>query len=168
MQTKEKKELPLGLMLIKNVYVIIAMLSSFSAVFVSPYTNVKFLGQDLGSTPSIIVNCVLTIFSLLLFLGFNRPTLTIWFLAFLYHIFFIVNNSLGVISILFPQSRLTSVIQISGKTTFVSASQQGSLLNTAMQLFSLFNITLLIGLFILWWLWREKEYFIPKHFLKHI
>lgn len=166
--TEKKKQLPSGLVLIKNVYLVLAMLSAFTAVFISPYTTVLFYGEDLGGTPSIIVNCVLVVFSLLLFLGFNRPSLTIWYLAFVYHIFFIANNFIGVLSFLFPQAALTSVIQISGMTTFAPASQKEPMMRTTMRLFSLFNITLLVGLFILWYLWREKEHFIPKRFLKKL
>ena len=161
-------KLPVGLVMIKYVYALIALISAFTAVFVSPYTNVIAYGKELGNLPAILVNSTLVIFSLLLYLGFSRPTITVWYLAFLYHIFFIGNNFLGLLSTLLPNSAITPVIQITGKTIYASTSSSEPVLPQAMKLFSLFNITMLLGIFILWYLWQKKEHFMPKSLLKKI
>ncbi|MBL7130056.1 MAG: hypothetical protein ISS45_01405 [Candidatus Omnitrophica bacterium] len=161
-------KLPLGLIIMKYIYAGVALGCAFSAVFASPYTKVAYCSIELGSLPSILINSVLILFPLLLYFGFSRPTITIWYLAFLYHLFFIGNSFLSVLSTLFPKSTITPLLEISGKSTYVFASTTDPLPILAMRLFSVFNITMLVGIFILWYLWQKREYFMPKTLLKDI
>jgi len=161
-------ELPAGLIILKYVYVFIALTSAFSAVFLSPYAKIIYCGVELGNLPSILVNSVLVLFPLLLYFGFSRPTITIWYLSFLYHLFFIGNSFLALLAMLFPKAAFVPLIEISGKSTCVSSAGTDPLPTLAMNLFSIFNITMLTGVFILWYLWQKREYFMPKSLLKKI
>ena len=161
-------KLPTGLVVIRYIYAIVALFTAFAAVFLAPQTSVYFCGKELDILSSMIVNGILVLFPLILYLGFIRPTAIIWYLAFLYHIFFIGNSFLGVLSTLLPKTSIIAVIEISGKSAYTAASVKEINHSMAMQLFSIFNITMLLGVFILWYLWQNKEYFMPKDLLKEL
>lgn len=167
-KTVDLGKLPTGLVIIKYAYAFIALICAFSAVFLTPYTKVSYCGIALDNFPSILINSVLVILPLILYFGFSRPTVTIWYIAFLYHIFFIGNSFLTVLSLSFPKSAITPLLEISGKSTFISYSLSDPLPALAMHLFSIFNLTMLTGIIIILYLWQKKEYFMPKSVLRKI
>ena len=152
----------------KYVYAFIALVSAFSAVFLSPFTRVIYWGTALGNLPSVLINSVLILLPLILYLGFSRPTVTIWYISFLYHLFFIGNSLLAVLSLVLPNSIFVPLLEISGKSTFASFSLTDPLPALAIHLFSIFNITMLTGIFVIWYLWQVKEYFMPESVLNKI
>jgi hypothetical protein len=165
---QKRGKLPVGFTIIRYVYVLAALISAFSAVLLNPYTNVIVCGKEMGSLPSIIINSILVLFPLILYFGFLRPTVTIWYLAFIYHIFFIGNTFLSLIPLLFPKSVVAPILQITGKSSLVAQSLNESLFMKYLNLFYAFNITTLLGIFIVWYLWQKRSYFMPKPFLKKI
>ncbi|MFC1708610.1 hypothetical protein ACFL2J_00925 [Candidatus Omnitrophota bacterium] len=152
----------------RYVYALIALISAFSAVFLSPFTKVIYWGTVLGNLPSVIINSILVLLPLILYFGFSRPTVTIWYISFLYHLFFIGNSLLAVLSLVLPNSTFVPLIEISGKSSFASFSFHDPLPILAIHLFSIFNITMLAGIVVIWYLWQVREYFMPKSVLSNI
>ena len=74
----------------KYAYASIALASALAAVFLAPFTRVIYCGLELGSLSSVLINSILVMLPLILYLGFSQPTVTIWYIAFLYHVFLTV------------------------------------------------------------------------------
>ena len=170
---KEKtQELPRGLIIIKYLYALMAVgygaIVAFPALHQNNYINIAIWGKEVVGLYAVLIQAILVLFPLLLYLGFSKPTVTIWYSAFMYHIFFIGNSILGSLSVLFPNSVMQPMVRISGLTSFTPATIENAPLPISLKLFFGFNITLLLGIFIIFYLWQQKEYFMPKKMIESI
>jgi hypothetical protein len=149
------KILPTGIELLRYFYALTAIFSSFYLFLFLKYTRIIWCGSVLSQQKSVYATLVLIITPLLLYFGFKYQNLFIWYLAFLYHIFFTLNSFLGAIFSLWNYFPFRPMIRITGKelTELPLAS------DTALRLFTVFNLNLFLGIIILWYLWRERCYF---------
>jgi len=168
-QKTNQKELPKGLIVIRYLYAAIALVYAFIVILPGikePQSIfIAIWDKPIVGGWAVAIHAVLVLFPLLLYLGFSRPTVTIWYLAFTYHIFLIGNSILSSFAILFPQSVISPMIRISGSTIYAPATIIEGAMPASLKLFIVFNIILLLGIFILFYLWQQKEYFMPKKFL---
>ena len=172
MEKQETKKVPKGLVIIKYLYALIAVCFGALIVFTSlhkgNYINIAIWDNQVPNFYAVLIISVLVLFPLMLYLGFSRPSTTVWYLAFLYHFFFIGNSILDTLSILFPKSVIEPMLRISGGTVFSSTATKANVFSSSLELILGFNFLLLLGLFVLFYLWQQKEYFMPKKLLKKI
>ena len=164
--------MPKGFNIIKYLYAFISVCFGFLIVFPSlhrgNYIEVIIWGNKLPEFSSVLVISVLVIFPLLLFLGFSRPSATVWYLALLYHLFFIGNSILEAISIILPNSIIEPMISIKGGNLFSYTETANNILFSVVELIIGWNFLLLIGLFALFYLWQQRKYFMPKKLIEKL
>jgi len=172
MATEKQLQAPKGLAVIKYLYALIAV--GYGAMIVFPslhqqnYINVAIWGKEVTGLYAVLIQAVLVLFPLLLYLGFSKPTAAIWYAAFMYHVFFIGNSILGSISVLLPQSVIQPMVRMTGFTIYTPAAIESTTLPLSLKLFICFNLTLLLGIFIVFYLWQQKDYFMPKKMIEKL
>lgn len=146
---------PSGIELLRYFYALTSLLSGVHLIFFLKYTNIFWFDSILAEPNNAIAILVLGIIPLLLYFGFKYPTLPIWCMAFAYHIFFTLNSFLGVVFALNNNFFIKPMLRITGKSATPSTLSG----DTALRLFTIFNINLFMGIIILWYLWRQRRYF---------
>lgn len=153
-KTKTNKE-PAGMEILRYFYCLTALLSSLHLFFFLEHTDVLWFEAALPKQNSFWVALILIFVPLLLYFGFKFHSLFIWFMAFIYHIFFTLNSLLGTVFALWNGFPFKPMIRITGKN--LGGLPLGS--DTALKLFTVFNLNLFMGTIILWYLWRKRRYF---------
>lgn len=146
---------PAGIEILRYFYAFTALLSAFHLFFLLQYTNVLWFENVLPEQKSFCITLILIILPLLLYFGFKFHNIGVWLAAFAYHVFFTINSLIGALFTLWSGFPLKPIIRITGKDF-------GGLLlgkDTALRLFTVFNLNLFMGVIILWYLWRKRSYF---------
>lgn len=152
----DKKD-PAGIKLLGYFYLLTAFSLIISFILGRNLTDVVCLGQRLSKGWTAVVMLTLMLVPIILFFGFRRPNKNIWHMAVGYHLFFSINSLLGLIFILNSKLPIKPIIRITGKD-YLSASD---IITTkeSFNLFVVFNLNLLLGAFILLYLWEKRDYF---------
>lgn len=158
MKVDKLKLTPTGIEMLRYFYALTALLSALHLFFFLRYTDILWFGSILPEHNSLYVSLILIFAPLLLYFGFKHPNLYFWYIASIYHIFFTLNSFLGAIFSLWNDFPIKPIIRITGKK--LTASPLSS--DTALRLFTVFNLNLFMGIIILWYLWRKRYYFRQK------
>ena len=152
-----RKSYPAGIKLLRYFYLLTALSLILSFILGRELTDVVCLGQRLCRGWASAVMAVLMLLPLFLFWGFRQPDRLTWRLAVGYHFFFVLNSLLGLFFVLNTDFLLKPIIRITGKN-YLGAND---ILTTqaAFGLFIVFNLNLLLGVAIIWYLWQRRDYF---------
>jgi hypothetical protein len=155
MKVKKIKIIPAGIQLLRYFYGLTAILCTLYLVFLSGYTDIIWLNNPLSQSASLLLSLILIFIPLLLYFGLRRLNRLFWCIACAYHIFFVLNNVLGTISLLWVDFPLRPIIKITGK----DFAQMPLSNETELILFTVFNLNLFMGIIILWYLWIKRGCF---------
>ena len=155
MKPKRTGVIPPGIQLLRYFYGLSAALCGLYLFSLSRYTDVFWFNSRLSQWDRLCLDLILTLVPLLLYLGLLRFKRFFWYTACAYHIFFVLNSALGTISLLWDDFPLKPIIRITGKG-FGEISLSA---DTELILFTVFNLNLLMGIIILWYLWIKRGYF---------
>ena len=151
----KKEKAPAGIYLLRYFYGLSAALCGLYLFLFSRHTDVFWFNLRLSRGDRLCVDLILILVPLLLFVGLLNLKRFFWFTACIYHIFFVLNSALGLISLLWEDFPLKPIIRITGK----GYSQVESFGDTELIFFVVFALNLLLGIIILWYLWTKRDYF---------
>lgn len=140
-----RKDVPLGIRLIRYIYLVNVILYILSLVIF--LNRIFILGRQANKGESLVIRLALICMPLYLYFRLRNLKKDAWVLAIYFHIFFLINNSLGFLEF---GGYVHSLIRISGVYS--------SIVYSPTRLFVL-ALNTIVNLFILGYLFRKRAYF---------
>ena len=137
---------PLGVKLISYIYLVNALLLFLSQVLF--LNRILILGQEASAWVAMSVRIALFVVPVYLYFRLRRLKKEAWVIAIGFHIFFILNNSLGFLEV---NDIVNSLVKISGVNSYTIASSYDEVI-------LVFNV--LVNFLMLGYLLNRKSYFL--------
>lgn len=148
---------PHGIAILSYVYLYVSILSTLTLFVPFYYIAVQSFGVILNDILALSIRILLLLVPLYLFIGFRQLYKSAWAVAVAYHCFFIINNALSLINLVFHNFPAKPMLQIVSRVKMNFLMQD--LANLMLVKGSFYFLNIAIGIFILYYLNLKKELF---------
>lgn len=158
MNPKDKENLPFTLVLLCMFYVINAILFLATCLIFSGYLDVIIFGGIAQDNLAFLIRVILTVSPLYLAFGLAFLRKDSYFLAIIYHLFFLINSVLVIFCLQNINSRLSPILKIASKPEYGTIKLHNLLL-VPFHTYLLQILGIVIGLLVILYLLTKRNLF---------
>lgn len=153
-----KKNLPLGISLLRIFYAINASLLFFTSLAFFGHLDIAIFGQVMPALAAAVTRLLLVSIPLYLVYGFSGLKKESYPVASIYHAFFLINAGALILYSLNKDLKIKPLLEITAKPEY-RASRIADLLGTPFHVYIIHALSILIGLAILAYLFKKRSLF---------
>lgn len=153
-----KKNLPLGISLLRVFYAINAFLLFFTSLLFFDYLDIVIFGKIMPPAPAVVIRLLLVAIPLYLIISFSALKKESYPLALAYHSFFLINAVTLMIYSLNKNLKIKPLLEILTKSEYKTTRIE-DFFGIPLHIYIIQSLSIVIGLAILVYLYKKRSFF---------